>query len=119
MLRDVEEPVVGFLIRNRHGLHAYGTNTKEQQIHFGTVQRGKTITVSFAFNCWLGIDDYSISFAVHSREGQAYDWLDGALFFRVTSLALVEGIANLNAVVTVNRDEPAQENTEAPSVRYG
>ncbi|HAF25337.1 MAG TPA: ABC transporter ATP-binding protein, partial [Blastocatellia bacterium] len=98
--RDVDDPVIGFLIRNRHGIHAYGTNTKEQQIEFGTIRRGETLEVTFAFNCWLGIDQYSISLAVHSRDGQAYDWLDAALFFRVTSLALIEGVANLNASVT-------------------
>ena len=119
MLREVEEPVVGFLIRNRHGLHAYWTNTKEQQIQLGTIERGKTITVSFAFNCWLGIDDYSISFAVHSRDGQAYDWLDGALFFRVTSLAVVEGIANLNAIATVIREDRFEAKTEVQSLSYG
>src|SRR5215207_5670973 len=31
---DVESPVIGFLIRNRHGIHVYGTNTKEQQVDF-------------------------------------------------------------------------------------
>jgi len=119
MLRNVEDPVVGFLIRNRHGLHAYGTNTKEQQLQLGTVERGNTITISFAFNCWLGIDDYSISFAVHSRNGQAYDWLDGALFFRVTSVTVVEGIANLNAVATIVHDDRSKTNPEVQSVSYG
>ena len=99
--KTMEQPVVGFLITNRHGIRAYGTNTKEQQLELGTVQRGQTITLCFAFNCWLGVDEYSISFAVHSKEGQAYDWLDGALFFRVTSLATTEGVANLNACASI------------------
>lgn len=101
--RDVDEPVVGFLIRNRHGLHAYGTNTKEQMVGFGALRRGEAVEVSFAFNCWLGVDSYSISLAVHSRESISYDWLDDVLFFRVTSLMLLEGIANLNASATARR----------------
>ncbi len=101
--RDMDDPVVGFLVRNRHGTHAYGTNTKEQEIELGAVGGGETIEVSFAFNCWLGADQYSISLAVHSREGLAYDWLDGALFFRVASLRLTEGVANLNASATTRR----------------
>ena len=99
-LKDRDDPVVGFLIRNRHGIHAYGTNTKEQQVEFGTVTRGDVLETTFTFDCWLGIDQYSISLAVHSRDGQAYDWLDGALFFRVTSMTPTEGVANLNASVT-------------------
>jgi len=102
-LRDVEDPVMGFLIRDRHGIHVYGTNTKEQQIEFGVVRRGEMIDVTFSFECWLGSDQYSISLAVHSREGEAYDWLDAALFFKVTNMVLTEGIANLNASVSVSR----------------
>jgi lipopolysaccharide transport system ATP-binding protein len=116
---DIEEPVIGFLIRNRHGIHAYGTNTKEQELEFATIRRGEILEVSFAFDCWLGIDQYSISLAVHSRDGQAYDWLDAALFLRVTSRKLVEGVANLNASATVRRHSANAEGadeTEAPKI---
>jgi len=104
--REVQDPVIGFLIRNSHGIHAYGTNTKEQLLEFGTVRSGELIELSFAFHCWLGVDQYTISLAVHSREGQAYDWLDAALFVRVTSLGLTEGVANLNATVTGHQRAP-------------
>jgi ABC-type polysaccharide/polyol phosphate transport system ATPase subunit len=125
---DVDDPVIGFLIRNSHGIHAYGTNTKEQQIEFGAVRSGELLDVSFAFDCSLGVDQYTISLAVHSREGQAYDWLDAALFLRVTSLTLTEGIANLNARATVNRRrlnaealerEGAAATSNQESVSYG
>ncbi len=102
---DVENPVVGFLIRSRYGVHAYGTNTKEQQIDFGLVRRGERVEVSFAFNCWLGMDYFSISFAVHSHDGLSYDWMDGVLFFHVTSAIQVEGVANLNASAAARRLE--------------
>ncbi|HXL82140.1 MAG TPA: ABC transporter ATP-binding protein [Pyrinomonadaceae bacterium] len=120
-LRDIEDPVVGFLIRNRLGIHAYGTNTKEQQVDFEALGRGETIEVTFSFDCWLGIDQYSISLAVHSRDGFAYDWLDAALFFRVTSLKLTEGVANLNASVTTHRttNTKALEHEKLQSLSYG
>jgi len=102
--RDVEDPVIGFLIRNRHGIHAYGTNTKEQKLPLGYLCSGQTVTVTFAFDCWLGVDDYSISFAVHSQEGQAYDWLDGTVFFKVVSEGITEGVANLHARASVKGD---------------
>jgi len=108
---DVDDPVIGFLIRNRHGISAFGTNTNEQQLEFGAVHRGEIMEVTFAFNCWLGIDQYSISCAVHSRDGEAYDWLDGVRFFRVTSLRLTEGIANLNATATARRLHMAASRT--------
>ena len=110
---DVDDPVIGFLIRNRHGISAFGTNTNEQQLEFGAVHRGEIMEVTFAFNCWLGIDQYSISCAVHSRDGEAYDWLDGVRFFRVTSQRLTEGIANLNATATARRLHMAASRTHA------
>lgn len=101
--RETVEPVIGFLIRNRHGIHAYGTNTKEQQIEFGVVPTGQALEVNFTFDCWLGVDQYSMSFAVHSRDEQAYDWMDGVVFFRVTSSHRTEGVANLNATASFRR----------------
>jgi ABC-type polysaccharide/polyol phosphate transport system ATPase subunit len=115
-LRDVEDPVIGFLIRNRHGIHVYGTNTKEQQVEFGDVTRGETIDVTFSFECWLGTDQYSISLAVHSRDGQAYDWLDAALFFKVTNITLTEGIADLNASVTASRRAVEPDETQSRTI---
>lgn len=113
---DVDNPIIGFLIRNSHGIHAYGTNTKEQQIEFGAVRSGEVIEVNFAFDCWLGVDQYTISLAVHSRDGQAYDWLDAALFVRVTNMTLTEGIANLNASVTARHRPLSPEALERESL---
>ena len=115
--RDVDEPVIGFLIRNRHGIHAYGTNTKELQLKLGALKAGEGLEINFAFDCWLGVDQYSIGFAIHSRDGQAYDWIDGAIFFRVTSMTLTEGVANLNASVTVRRSALNQQSVRSESVK--
>lgn len=101
--REVDDAVFGFLVNDSRGVHAYGTNTKEQQIDLGLLRRGEVVEAVFAFDCWLGLDQFSVSLAVHSRDGVSYDWLDGVLFFRVTSPVLVEGIANLNAGVTARR----------------
>ena len=51
---DLDDPIVGFLIRNRHGISAYGTNTKEQQIEFGAVRRGDLLEVDFFFQLLVG-----------------------------------------------------------------
>src|SRR4030095_9330482 len=111
--RKIDSPVIGFLISNKHGIHAYGTNTKEQQIELGMVTAGSMVAISFAFNCWLGIDQYSISLAAHSQDGQAFDWMDGVFFFRVVSSQLVEGIANLNATAVVRRRDNSSSSGSA------
>ena len=102
--REVENPIFGFLIRSQYGIQVYGTNTEQQHISFDRVERGEIVEVNFTFDCSLGTDWYSISSAVHSStsvsDGVCYDWLDGALFFRVMSPILIEGLVNLNASAT-------------------
>lgn len=115
--RDVDDAVFGFLVNDSRGVHAYGTNTKEQQVDLGLLRRGEIVEVSFAFDCWLGLDQFSVSLAVHSRDGVSYDWLDGVLFFRVTSPILVEGIANLNATAAARRLGVGKDGS--PTVREG
>jgi lipopolysaccharide transport system ATP-binding protein len=102
-LADVEYPVIGFLIRNRHGIHLYGTNTESLQVVFEQVARDEVIEATFEFNCWLAPDTYSISVAVHSADAISFDWMDGVHFFRVVSETIIEGVANLNASVTARR----------------
>jgi len=101
--RDVSDPVFGFLIRNRHGISAYGINTQQLGLRFSTVNRGEIIEVSFPFDCWLGPDLYSVTFAVHSEDIISYDWLDGVSFFRIISAMKIEGLANLNASAVARR----------------
>src|SRR5205085_9637312 len=98
-----EEPVFGFLIRNRHGIHVYGTNTKLQEVGVGDVRAGETVEATFAFNCRLGTDTFNVTVAVHSMDGVSFDWLDGALFFRVLSATGMEGVVNLDASCTARR----------------
>ncbi len=100
---DLENPVCGFLIRNRHGIHVYGTNTEIQQADFGYVRSGQIIEATFSFNCWLGAGEFSITVAVHSAGAISFDWVDDVVFFRVMSAFPMEGVANLNASVATRR----------------
>ena len=100
---DVDDVVCGFLIRNRHGIHVYGTNTDLQGLNFDKVNSGEVVEVTFAFNCWLASDLFSLTVAVHNRNGTSFDWLDGVLFFRVMTSSSMEGLANLNATASSRR----------------
>jgi len=101
--KPVEEPVFGFLIRNRHGIHLYGTNTDIQQAGIGPVKAGEVIEANFSFNCWLAPDSYSITVAAHSVDAVSFDWLDGALFFQTISASPMEGVANLEGTAATRR----------------
>ena len=100
---SVNDPVFGFLIRDRHGIHIYGTNTEILQAYFGRVRAGEVIEAMFAFNCWLGVGEFTLTSAVHSAGGVSFDWTDDVAFFRVISPIAVEGVSNLNATVTTRR----------------
>ena len=100
---DLDDVVCGFLIRNRHGIHVYGTNTEIQEVPFERVKRGELTEVTFEFNCWLAPEMFSLCVAVHSSAGVSFDWLDGCLFFRVMSVVKMEGLANLNATASTKR----------------
>ena len=101
--KPVEEPVFGFLIRNRHGIHLYGTNTDIQRAGTGPVQAGEIVEATFSFNCWLAPDNYSITVAAHTVDAISFDWLDGALFFQIVSGTPIEGVANLDATAATIR----------------
>lgn len=100
---DLDEIVCGFLIRNKHGIHIYGTNTELQQTPGEPVRKGEITEVTFGFNCTLAPDLFSVSVAVHSSAAVSFDWLDGCVFFRVMSAAPMEGVANLNATAVRKR----------------
>lgn len=107
--KAVEEPVFGFLIRNRHGIHLYGTNTDIQQAGIGPVEAGEIVEASFSFNCWLAPDNYSITVAAHSVDAISFDWLDGALFFQVLSVSPMEGVANLDGTAATRKIATAKD----------
>jgi ABC-type polysaccharide/polyol phosphate transport system ATPase subunit len=100
---DADDPVCGFLIRDRHGIHVYGTNTEIQQVYMGRVRSGEILEATFSFNCWLGVGEFSITVAVHSAGGVSFDWTDDVVFFRVMSPVAIDGTTNLNASVTTRR----------------
>lgn len=110
---ELDDVVCGFLIRNRHGIHVYGTNTELQEVPFERVKRGELTEVTFEFNCWLAPEMFSLCVAVHSSAGVSFDWLDGCLFFRVMSVTKMEGVANLNATATSKRLAGAAESSPA------
>jgi hypothetical protein len=96
---DLEDPVIGILIRTRIGLNVYGTNTKLENIHFGPVRAGDSVRVAFRFRCDLCGGDYTVTAASHDPDGVWHDWLEDAVAFAVTDERYTAGVANLRAQV--------------------
>jgi lipopolysaccharide transport system ATP-binding protein len=101
--RNVEDPVVGILIRNRLGIDVFGTNTRIEGIDLGNIPAGGTFEVDFTFDCLLTRQDYTLTVATQHREGYSQDWLDDVLAFSVTDARDVAGLANFKTKVDWRR----------------
>jgi len=94
---DVEGPVVGIMLRNRIGMEVYGTNTLLEKLALGPRRAGDIIRVSFAFNCDLCPQEYTLTVASHDPGGVWHDWLEDAVTLLVTDSRYAAGVANLRA----------------------
>lgn len=101
--RNVEDPVVGILIRNRLGIDVFGTNTRIEGIDLGNIPAGEMFEVDFTFDCLLTRQDYTLTVATQHREGYSQDWLDDVLTFSVTDARDVAGLANFKTKVDWRR----------------
>jgi homopolymeric O-antigen transport system ATP-binding protein len=101
--RDLEDPVVGVLIRNRLGIDVFGTNTRIEGIDLGNIPAGEMFEVEFTFDCLLTRQDYTLTVATQHREGYSQDWLDDVISFSVTDARDVAGLANFKTKVDWRR----------------
>ena len=81
--RDIEDPVVGVLIRNRLGIDVFGTNTRVEGVQMGSVEAGEIFEVEFHFDCLLTRQEYTLTVATQYPEGFSQDWLDDVISFSV------------------------------------
>jgi lipopolysaccharide transport system ATP-binding protein len=101
--RDLEDPVVGVLIRNRLGIDVFGTNTRIEGMDIGPIPAGEIFEVDFTFDCLLTRQDYTLTVATQHREGYSQDWLDDFISFSVTDARDVAGLANFKTKVEWRR----------------
>ena len=100
---DHAAPVVGMMIRNRIGMEVFGTNTMLESLSLGPVAAGELLEVTFAFNCWLAPQEYTITVATQSLDGSSHDWMDDVIVFQVVDERYTAGVANLHAKVTARK----------------
>ncbi len=93
--RDVADPIVGVLIRNRLGIDVFGTNTRVEGRELGDFRAGERLEVNFRFDCMLTQQDYTLTAATQHWDGSSQDWLDDVLSFRVVDSRGAAGVANI------------------------
>ena len=65
--RDVDDPQVGFKLRNRQGIVLYETNTYCMRKKIGFAGRGSTIITTFTFLPHIFPDEYTITVGLGNR----------------------------------------------------
>lgn len=101
----VENPKIGLLIRNRLGVDVYGTNTRVENIEFGSFQVGDQLRVQFVFPCQLTRQSYSLTVATQNQDGTSQDWRDDLLHFSVTDAKEIAGVVDLHAKIEWKKNE--------------
>jgi lipopolysaccharide transport system ATP-binding protein len=101
---QVEDPVIGIMIRTRIGIEVYGTNTELEKLKLGPCAAGEIRTLTFEFCCDLCPQFYTITAASHDPDGVWHDWMEDAIGFTVTDSRYTAGVANLRASVTYSRE---------------
>ncbi len=84
--QDIEQMVLGYVIKDRLGQDIFGTNTHHYNKILENLKKDDTFEFIFSFCMNLGIGSYSIAVAVHANDTHLsgnYEWRDKALIFNV------------------------------------
>lgn len=86
--KDIEQLVLGFMIKDRLGQTIFGTNTHHLNQILYTLKKGSTVEFSFTFPVTLGVGSYTVAIAVHGEDTHIsanYEWRNQALLFQVSN----------------------------------
>jgi lipopolysaccharide transport system ATP-binding protein len=94
--KDLDDPHVGFILRNRLGVPIFGTNTFTAKQRLTPVRNGEALTVIFAFRCILFADDYNITIGIANRGYNVGDF-EEYIFFE-HHMKIIKVIKNTNSI---------------------
>jgi lipopolysaccharide transport system ATP-binding protein len=83
---EIDELVLGYVIKDRLGQQIFGTNTYHHNQPLQKLATGQTVEFQFTFKANLGPGTYSIAIAAHSQDSHLennYEWRDQAFIFSV------------------------------------
>lgn len=102
----LEQPIIGFVLRDRLGIDLTATNTEYDEAPLGPVKAGEVRTVDFDVKIpRLRPGNYSISPAVAEGTASRHtmcDWIDNAVVFSIETAELVHGLMRFDVSVKVH-----------------
>jgi lipopolysaccharide transport system ATP-binding protein len=101
--QDVEQPILGYTLRDRLGIEMSGCNTSYAGQHLPRARKDQIITSDFHVTLpYLAPGSYSISPAVAKGSIQRHDmcdWIDNALVFMLRSQSQIYGMMRMEVDV--------------------
>jgi lipopolysaccharide transport system ATP-binding protein len=101
--QDIDQPILGFTLRDRLGIEMSGCNTSFAGRHLPRARKDQIITSDFHITLpYLAPGSYSISPAVAKGSIQRHDmcdWIDNALVFTLSSQSLIYGVMRMEVDV--------------------
>jgi lipopolysaccharide transport system ATP-binding protein len=86
---QLDQLVLGLMIRDRTGHIVWGTNTWHTKQMLNNVAEGERILFEWCFECALGPGSYGISYALTDRDTHTdmnFEWVDNIIVFDVINL---------------------------------
>jgi hypothetical protein len=103
----MENPIVGFTVRDRLGTEVTATNTSYEGVHLPPTTEGEVVTVAFSFKVpELRPGSYSISPAAAQGniwEHSIEDWVDNACIITLLETGLIYGSMKWSVDVSFRR----------------
>jgi lipopolysaccharide transport system ATP-binding protein len=101
--QDVDQPIIGYFIRDRLGVEMSGCNTSYAGKPLPPVKKNQIITTDFRIDLpKMAPGSYSISPAIAKGSLQRHDmcdWIDNALVFTLSSQSLIYGVMRMDVDV--------------------
>ena len=104
---DIDELVLGYMIKDRLGRVVFGTNTHHLRQPMRDLRAGQLLRLSFSFEALLGPDSYSIATSLHTGDTHHdanFEWRDLALLFQVVNSAHAHFVGTCWIPPTVSLD---------------
>jgi ABC-2 type transport system ATP-binding protein len=81
---ELDDPILGFVLKNGAGDQLFGTNTKIKRQQLGVVKAGQVISISWEVPNIVSDGSYSVNVAIHRGDGLTEcDHLEDAAEFKV------------------------------------
>ncbi len=96
-----DQPAFGVIVQRGQEI-AYNTNSHLLGVSPRSLEPGDRCRIEFPFDATLSNGHFTVTVGIASNEGSVHDWVNHVCGFIVDGSSCADGIADLNAQMTVN-----------------